>query len=437
MGAASVTVLKKTGPSEDIMTANSLTRRQMLKSAAAAGAALASRPAHAAEPIKIGFGMSLTGPNAGAGKVLLVGREIWREETNAKGGLLGRPVEFIYYDDQSNPAAVPGIYSKLVDVDKVDLVVSPFATTQIAPAMPVVMQKKMTFMALLGTGVNDTFKYDRYFQILPNGPDGIRSFSLGFFETALTMEPKPRTVALIGEDSEFGHTVLSGARANAEVLGLKIVHDRTFPPTTADHTPVVRAIQAAAPEIVFAACYATGSVGVVRAVSELGYKPRLFGGAMIGLQFTPIKAQLGPLLNGVLVNENYVPEPTMHFPGVDDVLKRYQARAAAAGTDPLGFWSPFAYAELQILGQAVTATGGTDQGKLAEYLHATRFNTVVGEVKFGPLGEWEKSRILYIQYQNIKPNDPTQFREPGKAVILSPREFKSGDLIYPFAKARG
>ena len=418
------------------MTTHSLTRRQMLKSATIASAAMALCPARAAEPIKIGFGMSLTGPNAGAGKMFLVGREIWREEMNAKGGLIGRPVEFVYYDDQSNPAAIPVIYSKLLDVDKVDLVVSPYGTTQIAPAMPIIMQKKMTFMALFGTGVNDTFKYDRYFQILPNGPDGVRSFSLGFFETALTMEPKPRTVALVGEDTEFGQNILSGARANAEKLGLRIVHDRTFPPTTADHTPVVRAIQAATPDIVFVASYPTGSVGMVRVVSELGFTPRLFGGAMIGLQFTTIKAQLGPLLNGVLVNENYVPEPTVQFPGVEDVLKRYQQRAASAGTDPLGFWSPFAYAELQILGQAVTAIGSADQGKLAQYLHATRFNTVVGDVRFGPLGEWEKSRILYVQYQNIKANDPYQFRQPGKAVILSPREFKSGELIYPFGKAR-
>src|SRR4051794_32013183 len=177
-----------------IQTTHLLTRRRMLKLAAAGGAALAFRPALAAEPIRIGFGMSLTGPNAGGGKMFLVGREIWRDEINHKGGLLGRPVEFVYYDDQSNPAAVPAIYSKLIDVDKVDLVVSPFATNQIAPAMPVVMQKKMTFMALFGTGVNDAFKYDRYFQILPNGPDGNRSFSLGFFETALTMAPRPRTV---------------------------------------------------------------------------------------------------------------------------------------------------------------------------------------------------------------------------------------------------
>jgi len=393
-------------------------------------------PAFAADPIKIGFGMSLTGPNAGAGRMFLLGREVWKDEINAKGGLLGRQIQFVYYDDQSNPSLVPGIYSKLIDVDKVDLVVSPFATNQIAPAMPVVIDKKMTFMALFGTGVNDEFKYDRYFQILPNGPDGNRSFSLGFFETAMTMEPKPRTVAIIGEDSEFGQNILTGARANIARLGLKIVHDRSFPPNATDYTPIIRAVQANDPDILFVASYATASIGIVRTVSEIGYKPRLFGGAMIGLQFTPVKAQLGPLLNGVVVNENYVPEPTMNFPGVDDVLKRYQQRAAAAGTDPLGFWSPFSYAELQILGQAISAVGSIDQGKLAEYLRSTRFNTVIGDVKFGPLGEWEKSRILYVQYRNIQGNGIDQFRQAGRAVIMYPPELKSGDLIYPFAKAR-
>jgi branched-chain amino acid transport system substrate-binding protein len=412
-------------------------RRRHLLLGATAALTLPLIPAFAAEPIKIGFAMSLSGPNAGAGKMFLVGREVWKDETNAKGGLLGRPVQFVYYDDQSNPSLVPGIYSKLLDVDKVDLVVSPFATNQIAPAMPVVMQKKMTFMALFGTGVNDEFKYDRYFQILPNGPEGNRSFSLGFFETAMTMEPKPRTVAITGEDTEFGHNILSGARANLERLGLKLVYDRTFPASTVDHTPILRAIKAAEPDIVFVASYATGSVGMVRVLNEVGYRPRMFGGAMIGLQFTPVKAQLGPLLNGVVINENYVPEKTMNFPGVEDVLKRYQQRAASAGTDPLGFWSPFAYAELQILGQAVEAVGGTDQGKLAEYLHKTPFKTVIGDVKFGPIGEWEKSRILYIQYQNVRGNDLNQFRESGKAVILYPPELKSGELIYPLAKARG
>jgi branched-chain amino acid transport system substrate-binding protein len=414
----------------------SFDRRQILKGATTMGLATLASPALAAEPIRIGFGMSLTGPNAGAGKVFLLGREIWREEANAKGGLLGRPVEFVYYDDQSNPALVPAIYSKLLDVDKVDLVVSPFATNQIAPAMPIVMQKKMVFMGLFGTGVNDEFKYDRYFQILPNGPEGNKSFSVGFFEAALMMEPKPRTVALVGEDSEFGQNILAGARANIAQLGLRIVYDRNFPPTLVDHAPIVRAVQAANPDLVFVASYPTGSVGMVRAVNETGYRPRMFGGAMIGLQFTPIKAQLGPMLNGLVINDNYVPEPTMNFPGIEDVLKRYQERAVAAGIDPLGFWSPFAYAEMQILSQGVSAVGRIDQSAIADYLHKNTFNTVVGQVKFGADGEWQKSRILYVQYQGIKGNDVNQFRQPGKAVIVYPPELKSGELIYPFASAR-
>src|SRR5215470_2856642 len=215
------------------MSAHSvLSRRKLLMSATAAGLLVSATGAFAADPIRIGFGMSLTGPNAGAGKMFLVGREIWRDEINAKSGLLGRQVQFIYYDDQSNPSLVPGIYAKLLDVDKVDLVVSPFATNQIAPAMPIVMRRKMTFMALFGTGVNDEFKYDRYFQILPNGPDGNRSFSSGFFEAAANIDPKPSSVALAGEDSEFGHNILSGARENAKKAGLKIVYDRSFPPST-------------------------------------------------------------------------------------------------------------------------------------------------------------------------------------------------------------
>jgi branched-chain amino acid transport system substrate-binding protein len=415
----------------------SVSRRNFLRGAAAGSLAFAVTPALPAEPIRIGFGMSLTGPNAPAGKMFVLAREIWKDEANAKGGLLGRPIQFVYYDDQSNPSLVPGIYSKLIDVDKVDLLMSAYGTNQIAPAMPIVMQKKKVFMSLLGTGVNDEFKYDRYFQILPNGPEGIRAFSLGFLETALTMQPKPTTVAIVGEDTEFGQNVLSGARTNIAKLGLKLVYDRTFPPSTSDHSSVVRAVQAAGPDVVFVASYPAGSTGMVRAIHEVGYTPRMLGGAMIGLQLTPIKAQLGSLLNGLVINENYVPEPTMKFPGIDAFLAKYQERARGAGVDPIGFWSPFGYAELQVLSQAVAAVGAIDQAKIADYMHKAAFKTIIGDVKFGALGEWEKSRILYIQYQNIRDNDINQFRQAGKAVILSPREFKSGELIYPYAKARG
>src|SRR5947199_4770966 len=126
-----------------------------------AATALALLPNFAAaqsgEPIKIGFSMALTGPLAGNGKQALLGMKIWEEETNAKGGLLGRPVKLIFYDDQSTPSTVPGIYTKLLDVDKVDLVVSGYATNMVAPAIPVVMQKKKTFISLFALDANGEF----------------------------------------------------------------------------------------------------------------------------------------------------------------------------------------------------------------------------------------------------------------------------------------
>jgi len=414
-------------------------RRRFLAStaAAASGFILSVTPSRAAAPIRIGFGMSLSGALAPGGRQCLLAIEIWKDEINRKGGLIGRPVELVYYDDQSNPSNVPSLYAKLIDVDKVDLLVSPFATNQIAPAMPVVIQKKLIYMALFGTGVNDDFKYDRYFQILPNGPESKRSLSMGYFDAAMRMDPKPQTVAIVGADAEFSQNVLAGARANIEQAGLKIVYDRSYPPTTTDFTPIVRGIQAANPDILFVASYPQDSVGMVRSVNELNYRPRMFGGAMIGLSFTNIKAQFGAALNGIVTNDNYVPEPTMKFPGVEEFLNRYQERASGAGVDPHGFFlSPFAYAAMQVLEQAVTATGGLDQAKLAAHMHEARFGTIVGDVKFGPIGEWEKSRILTIQFQNIQGNDIAQFKQSGKQVILYPPELRSGELIQPFSKAR-
>jgi branched-chain amino acid transport system substrate-binding protein len=415
-----------------------VSRRRLLTSTAsiAAGISLGTRTTFGADPIRIGFGMSLTGPLAPGGKQCLLAMEVWRDETNAKGGLNGRPVQLIYYDDQSNPANVPGLYAKLLDIDNVDLVVSPFATNQIAPAMPIVMDRKRVYMALFGTGVNDGLKYDRYFQILPNGPESKRSLSTGYFDVAMRMDPKPQTVAIVGSDAEFSKSVLAGARANIEQAGLKIVYDDSYPPNTPDFTQIVRTIQAANPDIVFVASYPADSAGIVRSINELDYRPKMFGGAMIGLSFAAVKGQFGPALNGIVTNDNYVPEPTMKFPGVEDFLQHYQERAPKAGVDALGYFlAPFAYAALQILGEAVTATGSLDQGKLAAHLHEARFKTIVGDVKFGPLGEWEKTRILTIQYQHISGKDLDQFKQPGKQVILYPPELKSGDLIAPFAKA--
>ncbi|HXP78237.1 MAG TPA: amino acid ABC transporter substrate-binding protein [Stellaceae bacterium] len=391
-------------------------------------------PVRAADPLKIGFSMPLTGGLAGGGKSALLAIQMWAEDVNAKGGLLGRPVQLIFYDDQTNSSQVPAIYTKLLDIDKVDLVISAYGTNQIAPAMPIVMQRNLVFMGLFGTGVNDNFHYDKYFQILPNGKETRFGPSEGFLEIAMTMSPKPQTIAMAAADAEYAQTVIAGAREIVKRLGLKVVYDKSYPPNTVDYAPIVRAMQAVNPDLVYIASYPPDSVGMVRAASEIGLKPKMFGGGMIGIAFTPIKQQLGPLLNGIVAYDVYVPEPTMKFPGIEEFLKRYQEKAAAQGVDPLGYYlPPYAYAEMQILAEAIATIGSLDQAKIAEYIHKTSFKTIVGDVKFADNGEWEKPRILFVQYQGIEGNDIAQFRQPGKQVILYPPEFKSGEFRYPYS----
>jgi branched-chain amino acid transport system substrate-binding protein len=401
--------------------------------ALSAGAALAQ----SGEPIKIGFSMSLTGPLSANGKMSLVAMKIWEDDTNKAGGLLGRPVKLIYYDDQSSPAQVPSIYTKLLDVDKVDFAVSAYASTQIAAAMPVMIQKKRLFISLFGTGINDEFKYDKYFSMLPTGPTPKPTYSQGFFEVAMAQNPKPQSVAIVAADAEFGRNACDGARENAKNLKLRITYDRAYPPSTTDFGPIVRAIQAGNPDLVMICSYPLDSVGMLKAINEIGFKPKMIGGAMVGLQATAFKMQLGPLLNGIVNYENWLPFEMLQFPGSMELIKKYQARAAAEGTDPLGYYMPvWAYAYLQVLGDSIKATNTLNEDRIADHLRKTTFKTTAGDVKFGDKGEWAKDRMLLIQFQNIKDGSIDQFRDLKAEVLLYPPQYKSGDIIYPYEKAK-
>jgi branched-chain amino acid transport system substrate-binding protein len=393
--------------------------------------------APAAEPIKVGFSMALTGAVSPNGKQLLAALEIWRDDVNAKGGLLGRPIELVYYDDQSNPANVPGIYTKLISVDKVNLLLGPYATNMVAPAMPVIMNNNMTTISMLAIGINRHFNYKRYFSMVPVGPEGVKAFSQGFFELAAAQNPKPQTVAMVAADAEFAKTAADGARENAHALGFKIIYDKTYPPTITDLTPVVRAIQAANADVVFVAAYPPDTVGIVRAANEIGLMPKMFGGTMIGLLATPIKMTLGPLMNGLVIMESFVPAPTFNFPGLHEILKKYGDRAAGQQIDPLGHgFVPFGYAAGQILVQAVEGTKSLDHDKIAAYIHANKFSTVAGEISFGKDGEWQQPRTVFTQFQNVAPGNLDQFRDTKRQIILWPAQYKTGDIIYPYAAAR-
>jgi branched-chain amino acid transport system substrate-binding protein len=388
-------------------------------------------------PIKIGFSMSQTGPLGPNGQQALLGMKIWEEETNAKGGLLGRPVQLVYYDDQSNPSTVPGIYTKLLDVDKVDLVLGGYATNMNAPAMPIIIQRKKTFISLFALDVNAQFKYPKYFSVLPTGPKTKPSFTEGFYQVAMQQSPKPTTVALAYEDAEFSQNACEGARENAKTFGLKIVYDKSFPFNSPDVSPIVRALQAANPDLVIVCSYPLSSVNMVQAVREANYQPKMIGGAMVGLQATVFKNKLGPKLNGIINYETWVPSEKMMAPAAG-FFKKYQERAAAAKVDPLGYYlGGWGYAYINMLGEAVTAAKSLNDDKIAEQLRKGTHHTIMGDWAYGPNGEWTKSGMMQVQYHDIKEGAGLEtWRGMSYQTVLTPASLSTGKVIYPYEKAK-
>ena len=390
--------------------------------------------AQSGQPITIGFGMALTGPLAANGKQALLGMKLWEEETNAKGGLLGRPVKLVFYDDQSNPSTVPGIYTKLIDVDKVNLVVSGYATNMVAPAMPVVVQKNKVFPSLFALDANAEFKYPKYFSLLPTGPETKTSFTEGFFTSGLAQTPKPTTVALAAEDAEFSRNACEGARENAKKFNLKIVYDKSYPPSTTDFTPIVRALQAANADLVIICSYPLSSVGMVNTINELKYQPKMIGGAMVGLQATVFKQRLGAKLNGIVNYETWVPSDKL-MPPARAFFDKYQARAGAEGVDPLGYYlGGWGYAYLSALGQAIEGAKSIEDDKIANYYRKNTFKTIMGDWAYGPGGEWTKSSMMQVQYHDIKEGET--WKGMNYQTVLSPPDLKTGEVIYPYEKAK-
>ena len=363
--------------------------------------------------------------------------DLWKDDINAKGGLLGRPVELVIYDDQSSPANVPNIYTKLIAADKVDLLLGPYGTNFVAPAMPIIMQNNKFTISFTAIGINEKFHYPKYFSMVSTGPEGVDVFSIGFFDLAAAQQPKPQTVAILAADAEFAQSAAAGARNQIKKHSFNLIYDQSYPPSTTDFGPVVRAVRATNPDIVYIGAYPPDNVGIIRAADEIGLSPKMMGGAMIGMLVTPIKMQLGPIANGLITGEYFPAALAKQIAGATEFLTRYGQRAAAARIDPLGFaWGPFAYSAGQVLAQAVTETKSLDHDKLAQYMHRASFKTVSGDFSFGKDVEWSKSRMVWTQVQNAQPNNLDQFRDGTAQPIVWPPEAKTGTLIYPYERAR-
>ena len=390
----------------------------------------------ASTPIRIGYCLSLTGPVAGNSRSARLAHDIWREDINSRGGLLGRPVEFVCYDDRADASLVPGIYKRLMDEDGVDLVIGGYGTNSLLPAMPLIMERQRFFVGLMGLGVNNALGYPNYFAMIPTGPDPNAALTEGFFALAAEQTPRPATVALVSADAEFARNPILGAKANAETYGFRIVHEATYPLTTEDFAPVIDAVAESGCDLLFLCSYLADSIALVRAIHAHAFRPKMVGGAMIGPQNTEVKTTLGPELNGFVNYEYWVPVPKMMFPGVQELLNTYRARADDAGVDLLGhYMAPLAYAQMQVVARAVEATGSFDNASLSAYARGATFHTVMGAVRFGVNGEWAEPRVLQVQFQGISGHEVDQFQNGSRQIVVSPPDFSSGELSFPYAEA--
>jgi len=189
--------------------------------------------------------------------------------------------------------------------------------------------------------------------------------------------------------------------------------------------------------VLFLCSYINDSIGLIKAMNAVRLSPKLVGGAMIGPQNGVVKAELGPLLNGVVNYEYWLPVPGLMNPAIQSLIATYQSRAEDAGADPLGYYvAPLAYAQMQVLEQAIRAVGSIDDAALADYTREATFDTVVGNVTFGEGGGWAQPRVLTVQFQNITSNNISEFKRPNTQAVVYPSETASGIVIYPYAKAR-
>jgi len=389
------------------------------------------------QPIRIGYCLSLSGPLASNGKTARLAHQIWENDVNRRGGLLGRKVAMVCIDDQTNPKLVPDIYKRLLDDEKVDLVIGGYGDNSVAPAMPLIMERKRYLVALMALAVNASLGYANYFVMIPTGPSPAEALTEGFFELAASQSPKPQTIAILAADAPFSKSPVQGAKAHADKHGFKVISDARYPLSAADLAPFIRSLKPLNPDILFLCSYLNHSAALLRAINEVGLEPKMVGGAMIGPQNGSIKAQLGPLLNGLVNYEYWLPVPKMMYPGVADMIAKYQSLAQEAGADPLGYYvAPQAYAQMQIVEQAIAGTVSLDDAGLAQFTRENWFRTVVGDVRFGAGGGWSEARVLQVQYQNIKGADLSEFKDARTQAVVSPSSLASGTLIYPYAKAK-
>jgi len=370
-------------------------------------------PAAAGEPIRIGASISTTGTYAKIGRYMQEGYLLWEKQVNQQGGLLGRPVKMVIYDDKSEPATAVKLYEKLVNEDRVELLVGPYSSP-VSQAVSPIADKYKQPMVLPVAASSAIFKRGLKYIFMVLAPAEI--YMEGVLDIAASRGAK--TVAVANEDTAFPKSIVEGAVKLAEQRGLKVVFRDAYPKGTTDFSALLTKIKAANPDVFIGGSYFDDSVAITRQMRELDFAPKAIA-FTAGSDLPEFYQQLGK--NAEYIYSPTPWEPDMPFPGSREFVEAYRKMW---NRDPI-YQSAAAYGGALVFERAVRQVGGLDREKIREALLRMEETNLFGTYKVDENGLQIGRKMSILQWRD------------GKKVLVWPKALAAAEPVYPAPPWRG
>lgn len=395
-------------------------RRRALAAGAALFSSLALPAARAqGKPIRIGSSLPLTGPLASLGVIHKVTGEIYVENLNRRGGLLGRPVEWLLRDDQSKPELTRTIYEQLITADKVDLLQSPYATANILAGMGVA-QRYGKLLLHTSFGIPRLAKYDMQFPVSGSAFDPENVWPNLVFDAAAKLPRPPKTVAIVTSKFPSVHYISGGAREVMKKRGLQLVLDIEYEFGNRDFGPIASRVKDANPDFLWGGTNGIDPVLMLEAMKRIDYRPP----AQVHLFPAPGPMLKVPEAQGALALTTFEQHPPFtDDPAIAQFVKSYGERAKEAGIPytAVDLQSAIMYAAWQVLEAAVTATSSLDDKTLAAWLKKSQVKCLFGALRWDGPQNYVEGRDLYkikqLQQGQWKVVHPDEWAAPGAKMI--------------------
>jgi len=378
----------------------------------------AGRAAPSGPPVRIGSSLALTGPLAATALVHKITGEIYVDELNRKNGLLGRPVEWVLLDDQSKPDVARTLYERLITVDKVDLLIGPYATGSILSAMGVA-QRYDKLLVHHTFGIPHLAKYERQFPTWAIGPEPGRTFPNLLFDALAASFKPPKTIAIVTDKFPSVHFMSAGAREVAQKRGLQEALYLEFEFGTRDFGPIAARVKDANPDFLWVGAIGLDGNQLLDALKKIDYTPKSH------FYLYPAPGPLAKLPEGKGALSTTVFEehpPFTQGPVVTEFVKLFRERATKAGLPytAVDVQAAASYTAWQLLEAAVTANKSLDDKVLAQWLKTNRVDTIIGKLRFdGPNNYGDDlSKVKQVQDGKWLVVWPKEYAAPGAQLIV-------------------